>query len=37
MNKRITDSTYIKIPDAGHMSNLDNPIFVNELLTKQLN
>lgn len=36
MNERITNSTYITIPDAGHMTNLDNPSFVNELIRQQL-
>jgi len=36
MEQRITNSKYLKIPDAGHMSNLDNPKFVNELIENQL-
>lgn len=36
MEQRITNSKYLKIPNAGHMSNLDNPEFVNEVIKKQL-
>jgi pimeloyl-ACP methyl ester carboxylesterase len=37
MNKQITHSNYHLIPNSGHMSNLENPKFVNQLILQTIN
>jgi len=34
MEQRIRNAKYVKIPKAGHMSNLDHPEFVNKLISQ---
>lgn len=34
MKQRIRNAKYVKIPKAGHMSNLDHPEFVNKLINQ---
>ena len=37
MQERIKKSKYLLVPTSGHMSNLENPAFVNDVITQNLN